>query len=122
MKDKLYAVLTKCGLFFERVSRQIEAQGLSGSRNLMKSHLRINAQLRSMRLHCLAYALRQSQAYSFGEQFYCNAGLQWKADRDLVAGHIPSVQERAPKLPLEACFFQYPLEKRAHSVARFGWC
>ena len=122
MKDKLYAVLTKCGLFFERVSRQIEAQGLSGLRSLMKSHLTINARLRNTQLHCQAHGLRRSRTYSFGGQSYCNVGLQGQACMDLAAGHIPSVQERVLTLPPEACFYQYPLRKRVYSVARFGWC
>lgn len=122
MKDKLYVVLTKCGLFFERVFRQIEAQGLFGLRSLMKSHLTINARVRNTQLHCQAHGLRRSQAYSSGGQSYCNVGLQRKTGMDLAAGHIPSVQERVLTLPPEACFFQYPLGKRVYSVARFGWC
>lgn len=122
MKDKLYAVLAKCGLFFERVSRQIGAQGLFGLRSLMKSHLTINARLRNTQLHCQAHGLRRSRAYSFEEQFYCNAGLQWKPCIDLAAGHIPSVQERVLTLPPEACFYQFQLDQRVYSVARFGWC
>ena len=122
MKDKLYPILTKCGLFFERVSRQTEERGLFGLRSLMKLHLTINAQLRNTRLHCLERWLHRSQAYSSGGQFYCNAGLQRKKGRDLAAAHIPSVQERVLMLLRQVCFYQCQLDQRANVTAHFGWC
>jgi hypothetical protein len=122
MKDKLYPILTKCGLFFERVSRQTEARGLFGLRSLMKLHLTINAQLRNTRLRCLERWLHRSQAYSSGGQFYCNAGLQRKKGRDLAAAHIPSVQERVLMLLRQVCFYQCQLDQRANVTAHFGWC
>jgi len=122
MKNKLYPVLTKCVLFFERVSPQTEERGLFGLRSLMKLNLAINAQLRNTRLHCLEHGLRRSRAHSFVEQFYYNAGLQRKIDKDLAAAHIPSVQERVLMLLRQVCFYQCQLDQRANVTAHFGWC
>ncbi len=122
MSNFLEQIHVKCAVSCQWAFPQTGVQGLFGLRNLMKSHLTINVQLRSMRLHCLACSLRQSQAYNFGEQFYCNEGLHWRADRDLGVRHIPNVQERVQALPRAVSFFQYPLGGRAHSIARFGWC
>ncbi len=122
MSNFLERIHVRCAVFCRGVFPQTGAQGLFGLRNLMKSHLTISAQLRNMRLHCLAPALRRSQAYSSEEQFYCNAVLHWKVDRDLGVRHIPNVPERAPALLRAVSLFQCLSGVRAHSVAHFGWC
>ena len=122
MSNFLERIHVKCAVFCRGVFPQTGEQGLFALRNLMKSHLTISAQLRNMRLHCLAPALRRSQAYSSEEQLYCNARLQRKENRDLAAGYIPNVQERAPALPRAVSLFQCLSGVRAHSVAHFGWC
>ena len=122
MNDCLTPIGTKCELFFEQDFPQTGGQELFVLRSLKKSRLTINVQVKNTQLHCPVRGLRLSRAYDYGEQFYCNAELQRHGDRDLGLGHTPSVQGRALKLPPEACFSQYPLGARVHSVAQFGRC
>jgi hypothetical protein len=122
MNDRLCPILIKSGLSFERVFRQTEERGLSGSRNLMKRNLRNNDRLRRLQLHfqesvrdlfqvCIRVKLRSR-----------NVQFQGLNNRGLDSGHIPSARERELKLPPQVSFCQFQSDQRANVTTRFGWC
>ena len=122
MKDKLYPVLTKCGPFFEQVSRQTAGQVLSGSRNLMKRHLTNNSRLRTLQLHFQETARGLFQVCIRVKLRIHNVRFQELDNRGLDSGHSPSVREKELTLPLQASVCQFQLDQRANVTTRFGWC